>query len=208
MAEKLRHHKGHSPKTFLEDVMFFLFPIFGCLVVFFCFGRVIMMNYMRRNNINPLWCILTIFSGLMIILLVLCMGNYSLVNYSNQINDFLELRKFEQREIVYSKKAEMLTKQFASYLATAYPEHEREIFNSISPDGIDIYLAKYPELRSADTSIALVGEISKLQADRYDQQLQKINVLKRIRFRTIDPWSLPWLIPTLPEMEAKYGKLP
>ena len=101
-----------------------------------------------------------------------------------------------------------MTRQFASYLATAYPQQEREIFNSISPDKIEIYLAKYPEIRSADTLMALVSEISKMQADRYQQKILREDAMKRLRLRQVDPWLIYWWIPTLPEMEAKYGKLP
>ena len=129
-------------------------------------------------------------------------------NYYRQLDDFQTVKKLCNKEKIYKDKAESLTREFAGYLATAYPEHEKNIFSSISPDNIKIYLAKYPELRNADTIMALVTEISKMQPDYYNQRLLREDVLKNIRFRTINPWIFHWWIPTLPELEAKYGKLP
>jgi len=115
--------------------------------------------------------------------------------YSNQINDFYDLKKIDQLESMYKEKAEALTAQFASYLAEAYPEHERLIFDKISPDKVSLYFVKYPDLKSSETMTALVGEISKLQADYYQQKENRINKLRDVEYRPKSPWVIKFVIP-------------
>ncbi|PIZ70616.1 MAG: hypothetical protein COY09_02535 [Candidatus Portnoybacteria bacterium CG_4_10_14_0_2_um_filter_39_11] len=122
----------------------------------------------------------------------------TMVQYAYQKSDFEELRKIRASEVIYKDKAESLTKQFAGYLAEAYPQHERDIFKKISPDKVSFYMVKYPQLQTSQTLTALVAEISKLQGDYYGQQLKAQETLKNIRFRQVNPWFVNAVIPALP----------
>jgi len=73
------------------------------------------------------------------------------------------------------------------------------VFESISPSNINFYVAKYPELKSAETAIKLVDEIRSLRDDIYKQQIEREKHLKTCRFATQNPWSLYFFIPEIPE---------
>ena len=116
--------------------------------------------------------------------------------WSEQISDFENIKKFQKVEVIYRAKAEALTAEFAKHLADAYPNHEKNIYDKISPDKVSLYLAKYPELRASETLVALVGHINKLQSAVYDQQIQVEQALKNTRFRLRNPWFFTFMIPT------------
>lgn len=120
---------------------------------------------------------------------------FQLANYSRQISDGEELAKIERFEEIYQKKADALTKQFAYYLADIYPDHEKNIFEDISPEGIDIYLVKYPELRASETIVHLVSEIKILQNDFYNQQLAREEVIRDMLYKIKSPWIVQWFMP-------------
>ena len=132
---------------------------------------------------------------------------FTMFSYSGQKDDYETLRKLKRYEAIYTNKANAMTIQFKAYLAEAYPQHEKDIFNKVTLNKPEIYLVTYPELRSVEGFIVLVGEIGKLQTDRYSQQLKREQVLKNMRFATKNPWIFYWWIPTLQELESKYGKV-
>ena len=101
-----------------------------------------------RDNTFRFWSI-----ALLVVAFILPCGGVvgTLVSYSDQISDTEDITKFENIEGVYEDRADTLTAQFETYLRDVYPEHERGIFDQISPDSIDIYLAKYPEIRWIST---------------------------------------------------------
>ena len=118
------------------------------------------------------------------------------VAWSDQISDFENIKKFQKVEVIYRAKAEALTAEFAKHLADAYPNHEKNIYDKISPDKVSLYLAKYPELKASETLVALVGHINKLQSAVYDQQIKVEQALKDTRFRLRNPWFFRFMIPT------------
>lgn len=119
----------------------------------------------------------------------------TLISYSSQISDIENIVKFERIEEIYEARADVLTQQFATYLADLYPEYERGIFESISPERVDIYLVKYPDLKASETILELVAQIRSMQDDRYAQQVLRENTLKNMRYRTRNPWIFNSFIP-------------
>jgi hypothetical protein len=118
------------------------------------------------------------------------------VNYYSQIDDIESVKRYTNVEKIYQEKADALTTQFASYLAEAYPKHEKDIFNQIKPEKIGLYMVKYPELQASATFVALVGQIGKLQSDKYEQRVKKEEALKDIRVRIRNPWVFTSWLPT------------
>jgi uncharacterized protein YsxB (DUF464 family) len=129
------------------------------------------------------------------ILLFVITTIFQLVEYSCQISDGEELVKIGNFEEIYTNKSDVLTQQFAGYLADIYPEYEKNIFESISPDGIDLYLVKYPEIKASETIMLLVSEIRMLQGDIYDQQLERAQVVRNMSYREKSPWIVQWFMP-------------
>lgn len=115
--------------------------------------------------------------------------------YASQTSDFEELKRLDKYEQIYLFKSEVLTKKFKKYLLDIYPQHEKDIFNKVKSQDIDIYLVRYPELKASETIKLLVGEIRTLQNDYYAQGLLKASVVKNITYRTKNPWLYYFLIP-------------
>jgi len=115
--------------------------------------------------------------------------------WAKQISDFEDIKKYKNIEVIYKNKAEALTAEFAKHLAESYPEHEKNIYEKISPDKVYLYFAKYPELKASETLVALVERINKLQTDVYDQQINVEFMLKNTRYRLRNPWLFTFMIP-------------
>lgn len=123
------------------------------------------------------------------------MGLGTIASYYGQINDIESLKQIDSVSIILKQKSDNLTAEFAGYLAKQYPELEKEIFKSISPDKVNAYLAAYPQIKSSETLMGLVNLINKLQGDYYDQKLKREETLKNIRVRLRDPMIITWVIP-------------
>jgi hypothetical protein len=115
--------------------------------------------------------------------------------YSCQINDFENLKKLDKYKQIYLFKSEILTKKFENYLLKVYPQHEKDIFNKVKPQDIDIYFVRYPELKASETIKLLVGEVRTLQNDYYAQSLLEADIVRRITYRSKSPWLYYFLIP-------------
>ena len=136
-------------------------------------------------------------ASLIIAIIIFCLGLLSSgIGWAVQVDDIENIKKYQQVEVIYQKKANALTTEFAKHLADAYPKHEREIFEKISPDKVSWYFSKYPELRASETLLALVKEINKLQSDVYNQQITVEQVRQNIRFRLRNPWYFTFMIPS------------
>lgn len=114
-----------------------------------------------------------------------------------QIDDSEDVVKIERFETIYKKRAELLTRKFAYYLAEIYPNLEKNIFEKISSKDVDIYLVKYPNLRSSETITKLVEQILSLEDDYYNQKLKKAEILKDLRYRLRSPWNYQWMMPNV-----------
>ncbi|MDA3840329.1 MAG: hypothetical protein PF572_04530 [Patescibacteria group bacterium] len=118
------------------------------------------------------------------------------IAYVSQVDDFEDVKKFQKVESIYQAKAKTLTAEFVKYLAQVYPEHEKNMYDNISPEKVDLYFVKYPEIRSSETLTTLVAQINKLQSDIYDQQIAVEQALKNTRSRLRNPWLLAFMLPT------------
>lgn len=117
------------------------------------------------------------------------------VAYYNQINDKATIQQYQSNKTVYQKRATYLTGQFQTYLATDYPDIEKQIFGDISPKNVAIYLAQYPQLQSIKALTKLTDEVGQLNDKVYQQQLNINQVQRKITVRQRNPWLLTFLIP-------------
>lgn len=117
----------------------------------------------------------------------------SMVAYSAQVQRGTELAKIDSFEKTYQMRADNLTKEFAHFLAGAYPQHEKDIFSKIEPGKLDIYLVKYPELQASKTITELVQQVRSLQDDIYKQQLARAETVRDMQFTVRSPWVYHWI---------------
>lgn len=114
---------------------------------------------------------------------------------ATQMSDIESYKKCDNLKIVYAKRSELLTKQFAGYLKEFYPQFEKDIYKTIRPSKIDVYFVKYPELQSSATIKELVVQVRELEDAKYSQEIQKVELMRDMRFRKINPWFLSCIIP-------------
>ena len=152
----------------------------------------------KDSGMRSDWSGGAVFSWAVSIIFLIILVGGTLISYSIQLSDIEELKKIKASETIYKSKAEALTRQFAGYLAEAYPKHERDIFTTIAPEKVSLYMVKYPELQSSQTFVALVAQISKMQNDYYGQQLKAQDILQDMRFRKVNPWTINRIIPEIP----------
>lgn len=171
-----------------------MFLIYSALF-FVVLGAICNLRYYQlqgKNDYNDGAVILYAIAGVIVLIAFLSTGQ----SYSSQISDFENIKKYEKVEAIYANKAKALTAEFAKYLAGIYPEHEKNIYEKISPEQVDIYLVKYPELRASETIMELTRQINQLQSDVYGQQIKKEDTLKNIRYRLRSPWIFHSWMPT------------
>jgi len=174
--------------------MLFLFVAgFVAILAGLAFARYLILR--ARGDRNNDWIAGGIVLSAVAVIVVIIGFAVSGAAWSGQISDFENIKKFQKVEVIYKTKAEALTAEFAKHLADAYPKHEKDIFDKISPDKVSLYLAKYPELKASETLVALVGHINKLQSAVYDQQIKVEQALKDTRFRLRNPWYFGFMIP-------------
>jgi len=107
---------------------------------------------------------------------------------SSQVSDIEELAATQERIEVYEGKTNALTKAFEDLLSEKYPNHEAGIFDKISPDNIEIYLAKFPEIRSGETFINLTDKVLLLNEQLYAEKIELTDLKQDIRYRLRNPW--------------------
>lgn len=173
-------------------IFFLLFAILT--IISFC--RQNFLDNTHRENKNGWRDLGVIFCVITVIVIASGTGR-TLAAYTNQKYDNERLTQVSQFQDILQKRADSLTSKFAHYLAEVYPEHEKNIFEKIKPEDCDIYLAKYPELKSSDTIIQLVIQIRSLQDDFYKQQLTRAEILRDMRYRKKSPWVLQFLMPNI-----------
>lgn len=171
--------------------------IFYLALIMSIFGGLCLLRYknLKANDINNGWDFAgSLFIGLGLIVLMISVL-MTMFAYSFQISNVEELKKLDKYEQIYLSKSEVLTKKFERYLLEIYPQHEKDIYNKIKPQDIDIYLVKYPELMASETIKLLVDQVKTLQNDYYAQSLLKADVVKRMIYNTKNPWIYYFLIP-------------
>lgn len=123
------------------------------------------------------------------------------VSYSNQLSRFEAVKENLAVTKILQARADNLTAQFTEYLAKQYPQYEKDIFGAIAPQNVEVYLAKYPEIKSSETLLALVGQIRQLNDSVYDQQIRLEGTLRSIRFAPQNPWTWhSWIPQASPEV--------
>lgn len=162
--------------------------MFMIYIALFVFAAGVALRFICNDDE---WYVLCFISGIIVFIGVLM----TFWSYSNQLDDIEEVKRINQVEQIYRQKAEALTKKFAEYLAEKYPEHEKEIFSKMSPDKIDLYLVKYPEIKASETLMALVAKIERLENQYYEQKILREAYLKEMRFRLVNPWKFHSFIP-------------
>ena len=111
------------------------------------------------------------------------------------MNDIESIKKYQDDKKVYIKKAKALTSEFKLYLASTYPDIEKEIFSKLIPEKVGIFAASFPQIKSSETITKLVSMINDLQSNIYTQELNINRIKRNIRARLRNYLNFPWVLP-------------
>ena len=152
------------------------------------FGFVIIVSLILSFIIDP-WFLVAAGAALIILTII----NY--VFRENHIYDLSRIKALDKKKDIYQKIADIQLIDFKNYLGKIYPEMEKDIFKSISPQNMDCYASSYPEIKSNETITKLVSLINDKVFNIYGCDLEKADIQARIDARFED--SIAWVIPGL-----------
>jgi len=162
----------------------------------FLFGSILTgaLGALSVYNDSENFLILCAVAGLVTASIAICALISYMSNNEYQIDDCESIKACREKRKIYKKRADDLIAEFKLYLAEIYPKFEKEIFEKISPDKVDVYMMKFPELKTSATLIELVNRINSLKNDVYKQDIEITTYRKRIRVRLRSPWLLSWFV--------------
>ena len=128
------------------------------------------------------------------------------VTYYHQVYDIERINKQYEFKKIQTKKSDELISEFKLYLAEIYPDIEKNIFDSIKPDNVTVYMMKYPEIKSSETITKLVSLINSIKGAcySYDFEISRIQQKIRVREKTIGMICLP-ILPKYVHQEYNEG---
>lgn len=116
--------------------------------------------------------------------------------YYNQIYDIENLDATNKKVTLYEGKLNILESKFTTILGDEYPKHEKSIFDNMTPEDIEIFLVKYPEIKSSTTAMNLVEKILFLNFEMYEQKEKLIDITRDLKVRERNIWYIQFFIPT------------
>lgn len=121
------------------------------------------------------------------------------IEYYRQVEASFKFDQLNEQEQIYQNKADVVLEELKSYLASAYPDHEKSVFENLSRNNanemIDVYFVKYPELKANETFMSLARSTQEMRGKIYEVQIEKAKLKKDARFRPHNPWIINWFIP-------------
>ena len=169
----------------------YLFIIFIIFIAWFI-GMIFL-----ENNSNTDWTPGIIISGVLSIVMLCIIIITNICGYINQLYDIESYSATQKKITLYEEKTKLLTIKFSQILEKEYPEHEKNLFESMTPDNIDVLLVSYPEIKSSKTSIELVNQLLNLNNEIYQQKESLIELNKDIDFRSRNKLFIQWVIPKM-----------
>lgn len=103
-------------------------------------------------------------------------------NSVEQKNDYNSLLMLNSNRAIVEQKYNAIGAELRTELSK-YAEYENMIFDKITPDAVDIYLVKYPELKSVESITLLAKELANLQAKIYDVDISYNQIVLKIKKR-------------------------
>jgi hypothetical protein len=183
-------------------LLFFLpFVIWYCLTLYFekkgieCFDG---------SDYDVARILITVFSCILFVVLL----GVNLTTISIQKGRYQDLQTLQEKKEIYQKKLSEMTVKYESILIKNYPNYEKEIFDKITPEDFTMLMVKYPELKTALTSINYVDKIKELNDDVYNMDINIRNKVNEIRFCLVNPWVITLFIPNPPDNLKSIVKYP
>lgn len=119
-----------------------------------------------------------------------------------QKNDYNKLLMLNSNRLIIENKYEEIGTNLRSELSK-YIEHEKAIFDKLTPETISFYFAKYPELKGVESVTMLARELAKLQSKIFDIDIKYNAVVLIIKKRQENKFVYS---PFTPKFEVEFKK--
>lgn len=139
----------------------------------------------RDNGLIALCISLAIAAGLM-------GGIVNGINSINHRNDHNKLSMLDSNRSIYERKYETIGSELRLELSK-YPKFESEMFDKISPEKLDLYFVRYPNLRSVESISLLAKQLASLKSAIYDIDVAYNEVVLVMRKRQENQWWYGWM---------------
>lgn len=134
-------------------------------------------------------------SGGLSFFVVVIMIISNLSGYYNHIKDIEKFNVIEDRISIYEDRLDKLNNEVRTILIDSYGNHEKDIFNNMSPEGLSLLLVKYPELRASETFIHATDELIGFNDAVYKRELERVDLKRSINTRLRSPFIFTFLLP-------------
>jgi hypothetical protein len=162
--------------------------IFGSLTGIF----LILNNIFHSSCDCGFLIVIAVILGIISIIFIMVAIIATLSEISYQIISFQLIRESLRNEQIKRNKRKKLLEIFKENI-THYIDIEKSIFNAMKPDTVDVFLTKYPELKSSDVIIKLVGNTV------YNEIISRNKEIRKVWIREEDPWIFKRFIPKRPD---------
>jgi len=119
----------------------------------------------RSSNNDEIW----IGWGIAIEIILIILNTWA---YLYEINQEANYQVLDNKINIMYNQAEVITSQLKIEVSK-YEVHEKETFESITPQNLQFFWVKYPELKSAETVKSLMEQIGWLYKSANDYKMQK-----------------------------------
>ena len=173
--------------------MFFFLFIAGIWALFG--GLAVLSKAFSWRDEKPRYFIVppVVATGLLLFALGVTTANY----WDNNVTDVAAYRQIDNHNALRDEAMNKNLPEFRTILVDMYPQHEQEIFRSISSRQADWLWEKYPEMRAAETMQRYVSEVNSYTTWTQEMKAKQLEILARIEARKNTPWAINWLIPTI-----------
>jgi len=112
------------------------------------------------------------------------------VSRTGQFNDYNTCQEHKANKSVEKKKCLALFQQLQVEVRKIL-KHEKDVFESITPQNVEFILVKYPELKAVAAVTSLIQTIIQMQKEIYYHDKQYNDRVRIIKNRQSQPWMFP-----------------
>lgn len=120
-------------------------------------------------------------------------------NWHDNVSDIAQYRQIDNQIIMRNDVMNKNLPEIKEVLVEMYPQHERDIFESIEKRNAQWLWEKYPEMRASSTMQRYVSELNAYTMWVQEAREKQLALLAQVETRKNTPWAVSFLIPTVNE---------
>ena len=173
-------------------ILLVIFLVFVCLIA----AGALCLRFGGTREVRDGGDVMVGFGTVLAVLMAVVMVIVFSASYSRHLDDMESLNIIQDEIELYEQRSDNIKEQVARVLVDRYAEHEQDIFDKLSGDGISVYLVKYPELHAHETFKSYSEMLIGLKDDIYRFRHRELELRKSMRVRERAVHTLRFLLPS------------